>query len=196
MKRIPMLITMFAALTLIMATGCFTVVLPNSRSTTATATDPLVGSWQMTRLSLSPKVPVPDFVLNQVISEKPTWKISRANGKLTIDYGGKDTWYNTLGISIQKKPTQVTEGSDKRTCTFKSGGILQIPSLPALISSVISVSAQTITVDFDDTVNLNLSPDGTLAATINVQANGKYYSDGQWKTFTQSGAVTYRGVRK
>jgi len=51
-------------------------------------------------------------------------------------------------------------------------------------------------VDIDDTVTLNLSSDGALSATINAQATGKYSSNGQIKTFSQSGTITYRGVRK
>ena len=196
MKRISMLIVTVAVLPLILATGCFTIVMPGSGSTTTTTTDPLAGSWQMTRLSISPQVPVPDLVLNQIIAQKATWKISRVGGKLTIDYGGKDTWYNTLGIAVQKKPVEVAEGSDKKSCTFKGGGIIQMQGLPTLLSSAISANVQNITVDFNDTINLALSPDGTLSATISVQANGKYFSGSQQKTFSQSGTVTYLGTRK
>jgi hypothetical protein len=197
MKRISMLIATFAVLSLVLATGCFTVVMPSGGvSTEATTTDPLTGSWQMTRLSISPQVPLPDLVINQIIAQKATWKISRVGGKLAIDYGGKDTWYNTLGIAVQKKQVQVTEGVDKKSCTFKGGGILQMQGLPTLLSSAISANVQNITVDFNDTVNLALSPDGTLSATISVQANGRYFSGSQQKTFSQSGTVTYRGTRK
>ncbi|MBM3150450.1 MAG: hypothetical protein FJZ83_03035 [Chloroflexi bacterium] len=196
MKRISMPIAIFAVLSLILATGCFTIVMPGSSSTKTTATDPLVGSWQMTRLSISPQVPVPDIVINQIIAQKATWKISRTGDKLTINYGGKDTWYNTLGIPVQKKPIQVTEGADKKSCTLKGGGIIQMQGLPTLLSSAISANVQNITVDFNDTIDLALSPDGTLSAKISVQASGKYFSGSQQKTFSQSGSVTYRGTRK
>lgn len=94
--------------------------------------------------------------------------ITQVSGKLTIDYGGRDTWYNPMGIDNQKKPIQVNESNDKRSCVFKNGGIIQIPGLPALLSSVISANVQNVTVDFDDTVTINLSSDGALLATINV----------------------------
>ncbi|MBM3149727.1 MAG: hypothetical protein FJ008_06920 [Chloroflexi bacterium] len=194
MKLVSMLVAIFAVLSLILATSCFTVVLPGS-SSTATG-EPLAGSWQMTRLSISPQVPLPDVVLSQVIPQKATWTISRVGGKLTIDYGGKDTWYNTLGIPVQKKQVQVTEGSDNKSCTFKGGGIIQMQGLPTLLSSAISASVQNITVDFSDSVDLTLSPDGTLSAKISVQAGGKYFSGSEQRTFSQSGTVTYRGTRK
>jgi len=197
MKSISIILAMVIAFTLILIAGCtITVVMPAEETAAKQTSDPLAGKWEMTRLSITPEVPVPDIVLNQVIAQKSTWKISRVNGKLTVDYGGRDTWYNPMGIEIQQKPTQVNENPDKRSCTFKSGGIIQIPGLPALLSSVISANIQNITVDFDDTVNTNLSSNGALSASINIQANGKYSSNGQIKTFSQTGTITYRGVKK
>jgi len=197
MKRISMFVALVITLALIITAGCtITVVMPTEEQAAKQTSNLLAGKWEVTRLSITPQVPVPDIVLNQVIAQKATWKISRVNGKLTIDYGGKDTWYNPMGIDIQQKPTQVNESTDKRSCIFKGGGIIQIPGLPALLSSVISANVQNITVDFDDTVTTNLSSDGTLSATINVQANGKYSSYGQIKTFNQTGTITYRGVKK
>lgn len=197
MKSISIILAMVIAFTLILIAGCtITVVMPAEETAAKQTSDPLAGKWEMTRLNITPEVPVPDIALNQVIAQKSTWKISRVNGKLTIDYGGRDTWYNPMGIEIQQKPTQVNESPDKRSCTFKSGGIIQIPGLPALLSSVISANIQNITVDFDDTVNTNLSSNGALSASINIQANGKYSSNGQIKTFSQTGTITYRGVKK
>ena len=157
MKNILKILTVFTILTLIITTGCkITLVMPADQPATTQTSEPLVGKWEMTRLSIAPEVPVPDIILNQVIAQKATWKISRVNGKLTIDYGGRDTWYNPMGINIQQKPTQVTESPDKRSCTFKSGGIIQIPGLPTILSSAINANVQNITVDFDDTVTINI----------------------------------------
>jgi hypothetical protein len=196
MKHISIFMAMVTTFTLIMTAGCFTVVTPVNEQAVIQTSGPLTGKWEVTRLSISPQVPVPDFVLNQVIAQKATWKISRVTGKLAIDYGGRDTWYNPMGIDIQKKPIQVNESNDKRSCIFKSGGIIQIPGLPALLGSEISANIQNITVDFDDTVTINLSSDSALSVTTNVQANGKYSSNGQIKTFSQAETITYRGVKK
>lgn len=197
MKNILQILAILAVLTLIITSGCkITLVMPADETAAKQTSEPLVGKWEVTRLSISPEVPVPDFFINQVIAQKATWKISRVSGKLTIDYGGRDTWYNPMGIDVQQKPIQVNESPDKRSCTFKSGGIIQIPGLPTLISSAINANVQNITVDFDDTVTINLSSDGSLSATINAQATGKYSANGQIKTFNQEGTVTYRGVKK
>jgi len=96
MKHIPMIMAMVTAFALIMIAGCLiTVVMLADEPTAKQTSEPLAGKWEVTRLSISPQVPIPDFVLNQVIAQKATWKISLVSGKLTIDYGDRN--YNLSG---------------------------------------------------------------------------------------------------
>jgi hypothetical protein len=126
---------------------------------------------------------------------------ARVNGVLKIDYDGSDTWYKTMGINITKKPAVVTEGGNKNSCTFASGGNFYMDKLPTLVTSLLNRQIEQISFDFNDNVQLSLTPDDRLAATITVDATGRYYGAGEsggasWSTFNQSGSVIYQGIRK
>ena len=197
MKRVK-LISIVVALALFLLPGCVTfTTIPSKSSTSQDSTnDPLVGSWQMTRLSITPSLPAPNMVINQVIPESGTWTISRINNQLTINYDGRDSWYKTLGLNVNRKPVVVTENTPKTAYTFESGGNIYMDKLPGPISFLVPGQVEKISVDFDDEVKLNLSPDGKLAVVINVSGNGTYYREGGVKTFSQSSTITYQGIRK
>lgn len=201
MKYTKVFAAIILALGLLLATGCVTIATTGAPATQPSAQDPLVGKWEMTRISISPQIPAPNLVINQVIPEKATWQITRVNGVLKIDYDGSDTWYKTMGINITKKPVAVTEGGNKNSCTFTSGGNFYMDKLPTLVTSLLNRQIEQISFDFDDNVQLSLTPDDRLAVTITVDATGRYYSGGEsggasWSTFNQSGSVIYQGIRK
>jgi hypothetical protein len=150
----------------------------------------------MTRTSISPQLPAPNMLINQVIPEATTWYITRVNGVLRITYDGQETWYNTLGINITKKPVVVNENSEK-SATFDGGSNFYMEKLPTLINALLPPGTmEQLTVNLDDSVQVSLTSDNTLMVTTNVNGQGRYYSGGAWKTFNQSRTVTYQGIRK
>ena len=196
MKHARFLIPSLILLGLLLFPGCIKIVTAPSPTPQPSAQDPLIGTWEMTRTSISPQIPVPNLVVSQVIPEKTTWQITRVNGVLRINYDGKDTWYNTLGINITKKPVTVNESS-KRSATFAGGGNFYMDKLPVIINALLPPGTmEQLTVNFDDSVQVNLPSDNTLAVTITINGQGKYYGGGAWKNFNQSGTVTYQGIRK
>ncbi|HIH36385.1 MAG TPA: hypothetical protein HA232_00545 [Methanocellales archaeon] len=69
--------------------------------------------------------------------------------------------------------------------------------LPTLINALLPPGTmEQLTVNFDDSVQVSLPSDNTLAVTININGQGRYYGGSDWKNFNQSGTVTYQGIRK
>jgi hypothetical protein len=203
MKLIKLFPAIIGLLVMILLTGCITIYAPTSSSPGGTSPEPLIGEWQMTRLSINPPIPIPDILLNQLISEKATWKIFRQSGKLLISYDGNDTWYKTtIGLQINKRPIAVTENAAKTSCTFTGGSNINVDKLPGLLSVISPQKMEQISISFDDKVQINLATTNKLAATINVTVNGKYYGETEfggtmkWKTLQQSNTITYEGTRK
>lgn len=196
MKRARPFITNLILLGLLLFPGCITIVTAPASTPQTSAQDPLVGTWEMTRTSISPQIPAPNIVIGQVIPEKTTWQITRVNGVLKINYDGKDTWYNALGINITRKPVVVNEIS-KMSSTFLSGGSFYMEKLPVVINALLPPGTiEQLSVNFDDNVQVSFPSTDVLAAIITINGQGRYYGGGAWKTFNQSGTVTYQGIRK
>lgn len=187
-------------LCLLLLAGCITIYSPPQQ--TSSPQDPLVGEWQMTRVSISPPIPLPEFFVNQMVSDKAIWKITRdSNNLLKITYDGRETWYKTPGISVEKKPTMVSEDMPSHaSCTFSSGGSLyidKIPSVPGIMQRIEQVS-----ITYDDAVRAVLLSNIKLSATITMTIQGKYYGEMEtggmkWKTLdSQRTTITYEGTRK
>jgi len=184
---------------MILISGCITIYAPSGPQ--SSSQDPLVGEWQMTRTGISPAIPLPDLIINQLISDKATWKITReSNGQLKIAYDGRDTWYKTLGISADKKSTTANEAASHSSCTFiSSGGIYvdKVPSFPGITQRIEQVS-----ITYDDSVQTVLSSASKIAATITVNVQGKYYGEMEiggmkWKPIDSYRAtITYEGTKK
>lgn len=194
----------FIAITLgiLLLTGCLTIREDVSTSHSSSR-EPLVTEWQMTRLSIKPSLPVPDIILNQVISDKATWKIALEGSKFTIKYDGRDTWYKPIiGLPIDKKPVTVTPNQAKTSITFAGGGSINVDKLPLLLAALSSQKMEQISIGFDDKVQITLASGNKINATIAVNANGKYYGETEfggsmkWKTLAQSFTVTYQGTQK
>ncbi len=194
--------TVFLMLCVLLLTSCLKIY-TTARSTETSAPEPLTAEWQMTRLSIKPAIPIPEMIINQLISDKATWKIARQGGQLTIKYDGRDTWYKSIiGLNIQKKPTTVTENPAKTSATFSGGGSINMDKLPALLSAISQQKMEQISISFDDKVQINLASPTKITATISVNTSGKYYGETEfggsmkWKTLQQSNSITYEGIKK
>lgn len=184
---------------MILISGCITIYAPAGTQTSSQ--DPLVGEWQMTRASINPSIPFPDLMVNQLISDRATWKITReSNGLLKITYDGRDTWYNTLGISIDKKPTAVTEGTSHNFCTFTSTGSIYIDKVPSLPG--VTQRMEQVSITYDDAVQTALSTADKMTGTVTINIQGKYYGEMEiggmkWKNIdSYRSVITYNGSRK
>jgi hypothetical protein len=198
-KLFPVIAIMLGILLL---TSCLTIRDTQSSSHSGSR-EPLVTEWQMTRLSIKPSLPVPDIILNQVISDKATWKIGLQGSQFTIKYDGRDTWYKPIiGLPIDKKPVTVTPNQAKTSITFAGGGSINVDKLPLLLAALSTQKMEQISVGFDDKVQVTLASGNKINATIAVNANGKYYGETEfggsmkWKTLAQSFTVTYEGTQK
>lgn len=180
---------------------------------------PLLGEWKLERVGLNRDLPVPNIVLNRVIEEKPTWKLSRLEeNKLKWDYNGKELWFNTLGQSVQPGVTITTEDESGTWCTVDRSGTLYMESLPGLFNFILSIGSrqenkkiEKITINYDDEVKLKYGEKNKATVTITVDAKGKYLATrevfnaetGQkeekqvWKEFEQRDLIlTYEAVKK
>jgi hypothetical protein len=187
---------------ILVLSSCITIVAPKQPSPGEISSEPLSGEWQMTRLGISPTLPFPDLVINQLISDRAAWKISRQSGQLIISYEGRDTWYKPiLGIPIQKKQTTVTENQAKTSCTFTSGGSINMDKLQGILSTISPQKMEQISLNFDDKVQINLTSANKLSAVISFSADGKYYGETEfggsmkWKTLQQNTTITYEGIK-
>ena len=196
------LVIILATLSVLFLTSC-SITLYKKSSSQDSAQDPLVGEWQMTRLSITPALPIPEIIINQLISDKATWKISSQGGQLTIKYDGRDTWYKSIiGLQIDKKPTIATVDPSKTSCTFTSGGSINVDKLPAILSAISQQKMEQINVNFDDKVQIKLVSANKITATINVTTSGKYSGETEFgggmklKTLQQNITITYEGIRK
>jgi len=185
---------------MILASGCITIQMPPSPQNTSQ--DSLVGEWKMIRTGISPALPVPELLVNQLISDKPTWKIIReSTGLLKITYDGSDTWYKSLGTTSNKQTTTVTEGSAHNSCTFSSGGGIYLESIPSIPG--LSPRMEQISITYTDSVLTVYMPSGKLDATITVHIQGKYYGETEyggamtWKNIdSHKSVISYTGTRK
>lgn len=201
-KRTRLLAAIIIVLSVLLLTSCLTIY-STKKSTESSTPEPLTAEWQMTRLSVTPAIPIPEMIINQLISDKATWKIVRQGGQLTIKYDGRDTWYKSIiGLNIEKKPTTVAENPAKTSATFTGGGSINVDKLPALLSAISQQKMEQISVNFDDKVQVNLASANKITATINVTTGGKYYGETEfggsmkWKTLQQSTTITYEGIKK
>lgn len=202
MKRIRLLAAITVVVSMLLLTSCLKIY-TTAKSAESSAPEPLTAEWQMTRLSITPAMPIPEMITNQLISDKATWKIVRQGGQLTIKYDGRDTWYKSIiGLNIEKKPTTVAENPAKTSATFTGGGSINVDKLPALLSAISQQKMEQISVNFDDKVQINLASPTKITATINVNTSGKYYGETEfggsmkWKTLQQSNTITYEGIKK
>ncbi len=184
----------------LLLSSCITIGAPKQSS--AVSSDPLLGEWQMTRLSINPAIPLPDIVINQIINDKANWKIARQAGQLTINYSCRDTWYNPIiGIPVQKKTPTVIENQTKTSCSFTGGGSINIDKLPILLSIVSPQKMEQININFDDKVQINLASVNKLSSVITFNASGRYYGETEFggsmklKTLQQNTIVTYEGIK-
>ena len=202
MKGIRFLAAITVVVSMLLLTSCLKLY-TTAKSTESSTPEPLTAEWQMTRLSTTPAIPIPEMIMNQLISDKATWKIVRQGGQLTVKYDGRDTWYKSIiGLNIEKKPTTVTENPAKTSATFNGGGSINVDKLPALLSAISQQKMEQISVNFDDKVQINLASANKITATINVNTSGKYYGETEfggsmkWKTLQQSNTITYEGIKK
>jgi hypothetical protein len=161
-----------------------------------TSTEPLTGSWSMTRINIEPEVPsqVPSFVVDQVIPKNTTWNITSSNGKLKLDYGGKSSWYNPLGIPVNLNTATSSESADKKSCTFNGGGNINASKLPGVLSFIGSI--QNIAINYTDKINVVLSSQNQISATVTYSASGKYDSSKGTESINYQGKIVYSGNRK
>lgn len=197
----PLSVGTLIMLVTLLLTSCITIY--EKSSPKDSTQDPMVGEWQMTRLGITPALPIPDIIINQLISDKATWKLVRQGGQLTIKYDGRDTWYKSIiGLQIDRKPTTAVEDASRTSCNFAGGGSINLEKLPVILSAISPQKIEQISVSFDDKVQLKLASASKLTATINVMVNGKYYGETEyggsmkWKTLQQNITITYEGTRK
>lgn len=150
----------------------------------------------MSRVSIEPQPPslVPGFVIDQVIPKTATWKMSSSGGQLKLDYGGKSTWFNSLGINVNIKPVTADESSDKKSCVFSGGGSSNMEKLPMALSFIGSV--KNISADYTDKVNITLTSQDSISAIITYSASGTYDRGQGSEDFSYQGKITYSGKRK
>jgi hypothetical protein len=198
--RVLMLSTALAIM--LLSAACFTIYKGPDASSQVRPDDQFVSEWSMTRTGISPAVPIPDIVLNQIVSDKATWKISRLNSQMKIEYDGRDTWYRPLGFDVQKKQVKVAEDAANKSVSFTGGGTINMGSLPAILSAVFNRKMEQFTINFDDNVLIKLTSATRIAATITCRVQGKYLGDMEfssemkWKTLDWSGTFTYAGTKK
>jgi hypothetical protein len=198
--RVLMLSTALAIM--LLSAACFTIYKGPDASSQVRPDDQFVSEWSMTRTGISPAVPIPDIVLNQIVSDKATWKISRLNSQMKIEYDGRDTWYRPLGFDVQKKQVKVAEDAANKSVSFTGGGTINMGSLPAILSAVFNRKMEQFTINFDDNVLIKLTSAIRIAATITCRVQGKYLGDMEfssemkWKTLDWSGTFTYAGTKK
>lgn len=182
--------------------GCITIKKDGTSASTApAASDPVAGEWAMVRAGINPTLPIPDLLVNQVVPEKSTWKFQRSDGKLTLRCDGSDTWYKIpLGVSVNKKTTEVSESSGKYT--FSGGGSIDLGGASMLISQIMGQKIEQTTAEFTDSNVVSLSQgNSSISAVITVNASGKYYGEMEtggmkWKSIQQKLTITYTGVKK
>jgi hypothetical protein len=198
--RVLMLSTALAIM--LLSAACFTIYKGPDASSQVRPDDQFVSEWSMTRTGISPAVPIPDIVLNQIVSDKATWKISRLNSQMKIEYDGRDTWYRPLGFDVQKKQVKVAEDAANKSVSFTGGGTINMGSLPAILSAVFNRKMEQFTINFDDNALIKLTSATRIAATITCRVQGKYLGDMEfssemkWKTLDWSGTFTYAGTKK
>jgi len=180
-------------------TGCASLKKSSGSSSSGgsvSSSEPLTGSWSMSRVSIEPELPsaVPDFVVDQVIPKSSTWKISSSGSQMKITYGGRSTWFNPMGIDINGKATSATEADDKKSCVFSGGGGVDIEKLPAVMSFIGDV--RDISASYTDEVSVTLTSQDRISAVITFDATGSYVSSGGSKSFSYQGTITYSGKRK
>ena len=202
MKFARVLMISIALAIMLLSVACFTIYKDPGASSQVRPEDQFVSEWSMTRTSVSPAVPLPDIVLNQIVSDKATWKISRQNNQMKIEYDGRDTWYRPIGFDVQKKQVKIAEDAAKMSASFIGGCTIDMGSLPTILSAVFNRKMEQITINFDDNVLVKLNSATKIAATITCRVQGKYLGDMEsssemkWKTLDWSGTFTYAGTKK
>jgi len=172
-------------------------------SSAKTASDPIVGEWQMTRTDIEPDLPLPDLLINQVISEKATWKFQGNTNDMTLKFDGRDTWYKApLGVQIDKKPTSFSSSTSKAPYVFTGGGGINLDQVSGILTQLIGLKIEKINVDFDDEISVSwVSTYSQIRAKINVNVSGSYYEEsgsGKMKqeSINQTITVNYEGKKK
>jgi hypothetical protein len=146
----------------------------------------------MVRESIEPSVPIPDLVLNMIISDSPTWIIANTLRGLAITYDGHETWFNiprfgVEGVSVEKKPTIVDVGTSSSSLTFKSGGTIYVGKVMSIPG--INPRVEKINITYQDNVSIFSSSPETLSATISINLSGKYFVEG-----AESGSLEDRKI--
>jgi hypothetical protein len=171
-----------------------------SSSSVAVSSEPLTSNWSMTRQSIDPSFPsiVPGAVVDQIIPKSTTWTVSLSGSQLKITYGGRNTWFNPMGMSVNVKSPTISEGSDKRSVTISGGGTISASRLPGALA-LIGLAAGNISnikVTYTDSIEVTLTGDNQISAVITYSADGSYTGSKGPDSFDNSATVRYTGTRK
>ena len=163
---------------------------------------PFMGEWKMTRVSIEPEIPVPDFILGMFLSGSPTWKIS---GPTTgrpdkVRFDGRETWFNIPRIGLEDlfitlNPQQAGE-SEIDVLSVYGGGKISISK----VSLIPGREFNDVVVNYEDSILFEYYKisNEKINASIRVSVKGGSYTvDGETKPITPYHAsVKYTGVRK
>ncbi len=199
--RHPQVITILVLCFILLFTGCITIY----RDGQAKTNDPIIGEWKMERTDISPVLPVPELLLNQVIDNESTWKFSRRSNVLSLRFDGRDSWYKTPpGLNVQKKPASISEIMGKAPYVFSGGGSVKLNDMIAnMLSEISGRRMEQISFDFNDEIQIHMISPAQIKATITVNAAGQYYGDTEnsqdtmkLKTIQQTTVIIYNGYKK
>jgi hypothetical protein len=153
----------------------------------------LVGTWDMSLVSVNPKIP--DIPLANPIKSKSTWQIIEAGNRLLISYDGSAKWYDEPPlVEFTASRPQGTPNSSKSSCVFNGTGYTSIKMVP--VSILPPVIWRDISVNYNDSVSITMNSDDRATATIKVIVKGQYTEGGEAKSFNAVETITYRGVRR
>ncbi len=195
------LILVSLALILTLPSACFFLKKSSgSSSSVAVSSEPLTSNWSMTRQSIDPSFPsmFPGAVVDQIIPKSTTWTVSLSGSQLKITYGGRNTWFNPLGMTANVKSPTIAEGSDKKSVTISGGGTISGSRLPGALA-LIGLAAGNISnikVTYTDSIEVTLTGDNKISAVITYSADGSYTGSKGPDSFDNSATVRYTGTRK
>jgi len=165
-----------------------------------------VGEWKMTRVSITPELPVPDLIIGMFLRGSPTWKITGnpdTGLASKISFDGRETWFIVprLGISdltIDARLRQVVEKSGSEM-SAPGGGTIKV----ARVSLIGLPEFTNVIVNYQDSIDMTIGYIDERKDVVNADAvlrlqvtGGSYTMDGQTKPITPySATVTYTGVR-
>jgi hypothetical protein len=171
-----------------------------SSGSVAVSSEPLTSNWSMTRQSIDPPFPsiIPGSIVDQIIPKSTTWTISLSGSQLKIVYGGRNTWFNPMGMSVNVKNPTISEDSDKKSVTISGGGTISGSRLPGALA-LIGMAAgniSNINVTYTDSIVVTLTGDNQISAVITYSADGNYTGSKGPDSFDNSATVKYKGTKK